>query len=185
MTSFDEATATIRVLVPGFVLLRVFYWRGFRTQRTDLELVLWSLVLSLPVYGAAVLLRREDDVWTVLLAVGIAIVAGELAGRAWRAIVRRHRWIQDYMNPTAWDSVVADAGWVQVRMTDGTTYVGSVELATDTAQSDQRDLYLRDPAYVYEGQMVPMDGAEGLLLLGSSIATVARFTPRERQGDKL
>lgn len=178
MTSLEEATATLRVVVPGFLLLRVFYWRGFRTQRTDLELVLWSLALSLPVYGLAALLRPADDVWTVVIAVVIALVVGEIAAQIWRAVIRRRPWLQDYMNATSWDSVVSDAGWVQVRMTDGTTYVGSVELATDTAQSDQVDLYLRDPAYVDGESLVSMQGADGLLLLGASIATIARFTPR-------
>lgn len=178
MTSVDEATATLRVVVPGFLLLRVFYWRGFRTQRTDLELVLWSLALSLPVYGLAALIRPANDVWTVVIAVVIALLAGEIAGRIWRAVIRRRAWLQDYMNATSWDSVIAAAGWVQVRMTDGTTYVGSVELATDTAQSDQLDLYLRDPAYVDGDRFVTMSGADGLLILGSSIATIARFSPR-------
>jgi hypothetical protein len=180
VTSFEEATSTLRVVVPGFLLLRVFYWRGFRTQRTDLELVLWSLALSLPVYGLAVVLRPADDVWTVGIAVGIALVAGEIAARVWLRLTRWRPRIQDAMNATAWDSVVAPSGWVQVRMTDGSTYVGAVDIAADSAQTDKLDLYLREPAYLDGDRLVSMEGAEGLLLLGPSIATVARFAPPPR-----
>jgi len=46
--SADDALATLRFLVPGFILLSVFYWFGLATKRTDWRWLLWSLIASVP-----------------------------------------------------------------------------------------------------------------------------------------
>lgn len=186
MTSLDEAAATLRVVIPGFLALRVIYWRGLRTQRTDLELVLWSLVLSMPIYAIAAWLRAEDDLWTLAWAAGVAIIGGLLVAEAWRAVVRWRPEYRDYMVATAWDAVLArpGGGWVEVRTTDGVTYQGWVRVAADSAQASELDLYLWEPAYVDDERgLTPVDGAEGVLIPRSSITSVVRFAATAQAAD--
>lgn len=178
MTSLDDAAATLRVIIPGFLALRVFYWRGLRTQRTDLELILWSLVLSVPLYWAALLVRPEDDTLTLAAAALWAILAGEVGAVVWQAVVRRWPWWREYMVATAWDGVLArpEGGWLQVRTTDGTTYQGWARLVADSAQTKDLDLYLWEPSYVGDDQsLTPLPGVEGVLLPRASIQSVIRF----------
>lgn len=180
MTSLDDAAATLRVVVPGFLALRVFYWRGLRTQRTDLELVLWSLVLSVPLYWAALLVRPEDDTLTLAAAALWAVLAGEIGAQAWRLVVHLWPWWREYMVATAWDGVLArpEGGWLQVRTADGTMYQGWARLVADSGQTSDLDLYLWEPAYVNDDQTVaPIGGVEGVLIPRSSIRSVMRFTP--------
>lgn len=180
MTSLDDAAATLRVVIPGFLALRVIYWRGLRTQRTDLELILWSLVASVPLYAAALWLRPEDDLGTLGIAVAFAVAVGLIIAEAWRALVRRRPEYRAYMVATAWDAVIGrpEGGWFQVRTSDGTTYHGWAQVVADSAQTDSLDLYLWEPSYVdANGDRIRLAGAEGVLLLRSSIVSVVRFSP--------
>ena len=49
MITADQVAATIRLLIPGFVLLKVFYLVGQRTKRADWEWTLWSVLASVPI----------------------------------------------------------------------------------------------------------------------------------------
>lgn len=177
MTSLDEAAATLRVVVPGFIALRVFYWFAFRTQRTDLELVLWSLVVSVPVYAVALTLRAADDIGTLLLAAAFAVVGGLAASWVWWKLVSRTPELREFMLATAWDAVLAKPGgsWVQVRTADGFTYQGWVRNAADSAQTSELDVYLEEPAYVDGQKLIRIEGAEGVLLNRARIASIIRF----------
>ena len=53
LVSADDVAATLRLLVPGFVALSVFYWFGLAVKRTDWRWTLWSLVASVPITYAA------------------------------------------------------------------------------------------------------------------------------------
>jgi len=178
MTSLDDAAATLRVVVPGFVALRVFYLRALPTRRSDLELVLWSLVVSLPIYGlATVILRRGDDLATLLLALALGALAGEIAVRIWWWAARRWPRFRIRMVPTAWDAVIGrpEGSWLQVRTSDGVNYHGWVEVVADASEADNPDLYLRDPSYINDGKKEPITGIEGVLIPRSSILSILRF----------
>lgn len=178
MPTLEEAAAALRVVIPGFLALKVFYWFGLKTQRTDLELILWSLVLSLPLYGFAAWAQPQDDIGTLVLAILSGLALGILLTLIWRWLVRWRPEYRDYMLATAWDSVLTrpKGGWFQVRTTDGVMYQGWTQMAADSAQTADLDLYLWEPEYVdANGQAVPITGAEGVLIPKSSIASVIRF----------
>jgi hypothetical protein len=178
VTSLEEAAATLRVVIPGFLALRVFYWRGLSTQRTDLELILWSLVASVPVYAVALGIRPDDDLLTLIIAAGLGLVGGEVAARIWRWAIRRRPRLREYVAPTAWDAVIgrAEGGWFQVRTTDGVIYHGWAEVVAESAQTENLDLYLRDVSYVDgDGNRVRLEAAEGVLIPRSSVVSAVRF----------
>lgn len=186
MTSLDDAAATLRVVIPGFLALRVIYWRGLRTQRTDLELILWSLVASVPLYAAALWVRPADDLATFGLAALFAVAAGWVLAENWRALIRRRPEYREYVVATAWDAVIGrpEGGWFQVRTTDQTVYHGWAQVVADSAQTDSLDLYLWDPSYVdAEGQRQRLTGAEGVLVPRSSIVSVVRFAADAEPAD--
>lgn len=188
MPSIEEAIAALRVIVPGFLALRVFYWFGLKTQRTDLELILWSLVLSLPLYSFAIWAQPQDDFATVTLASLSGVALGIAGTLGWRWLVHRRPEYRDYMLATAWDSVLSrpEGGWFQVRTTDGVIYQGWNRIAADSAQTTDLDLYLWEPAYVdASGLAIPVAGAEGVLIPKSSITSIIRFAsdaPPAEQG---
>ncbi len=177
MTSLEDAAATLRVVIPGFIALRVIYWFAFRTQRTDLELVLWSLVVSVPLYAGALTLRPADDIGTLLLATAFAVLVGLAASWLWWKLVSRTPELREFMFATAWDAVLAKPGgsWVQVRTTDGVTYQGWVRNAADSAQTSELDVYLEEPAFVDGRKLTRIEGAEGVLLNRASISSIIRF----------
>jgi hypothetical protein len=49
LVTAEDVAATLRLLVPGFVALSVFYWFGLAVKRTDWRWTLWSLVASVPI----------------------------------------------------------------------------------------------------------------------------------------
>lgn len=180
MPSIEEAIAALRVIIPGFLALRVFYWFGLKTQRTDLELILWSLVLSLPLYAFALRALPNDDVGTVIMASVSGVAVGIARTLAWRSLVRRRPEYRDYMLATAWDSVLSrpEGGWFQVRTTDGVIYLGWNRIAADSAQTADLDLYLLEPQYIDSaGNPQPITGAEGVLIPRSGVTSIIRFAP--------
>ena len=44
-----QVVDTLRLLVPGFVLLKAFYIVGLRTKRSDAQWVIWSILAAVPV----------------------------------------------------------------------------------------------------------------------------------------
>src|ERR1700693_792132 len=48
LVSADEVAATLRLVVPGFVALSVFYWFGLAVKRPDWRWTVWSLLASVP-----------------------------------------------------------------------------------------------------------------------------------------
>lgn len=80
--SADDAVATLRFLVPGFVLLSVFYWFGLATKRTDWRWLLWSLIASVPIgwLGSWIAEWTGDkptDLATAVAACGVDLAADE------------------------------------------------------------------------------------------------------------
>lgn len=48
LVSADDVAATLKLLLPGFLALSVFYWFGLAVRRTDWRWLLWSLLASYP-----------------------------------------------------------------------------------------------------------------------------------------
>jgi len=83
IVSAEDAGATLRLVVPGFVALQVFYWFGLATKRTDWRWLIWSLVASVPITAiAAVIAERvaasSNDLATAIADCGSNLLADDL-----------------------------------------------------------------------------------------------------------
>lgn len=190
MTSLEDAAATLRVIVPGFIALRWFYWRALPRRQTDLELVIYALIASLPlVWLASVLVRPTPSVvagqppnetGTVVIAVILAVIAGEVGARLWKRAAARWPTLRARMSSAVWNDVMTrpEGGWFQVYTADNAIYHGWVQFVADTADTDEPDLYLREPTTVRkDGASAPMPGVEGVLIPRSGIVAIVRFAP--------
>lgn len=88
--SADDAVSTLRFLVPGFVLLSVFYWFGLATKRTDWRWLLWSLIASVPIgwlagWIAELVGDKPDDLASAVAQCGVELVTDEPTRSALRA----------------------------------------------------------------------------------------------------
>jgi len=79
LVSASDVADTIRLLVPGFVALSVFYWFGLTVKRTDWRWTVWSVVASIPIAWGA-------DWLSDLLAIKHAAVSSAAADCAAKGI---------------------------------------------------------------------------------------------------
>jgi hypothetical protein len=178
----SEAAETLRLLVPGFVALTVFYWLGLRTKRTDLEWTLWSL-LAAAVIDALIdplvhLLPGLAHVPRLLIGLTLGVVVGLLLAVAWHLLIGRVPTLRVRASRMAWDAILPKPHWVQVWTTDGKTVSGKVALLADPVETDELDLYLTEPAWIdASNKPVEMAGVEGFLIARSSIAYIQVFAP--------
>jgi hypothetical protein len=87
--SADDATSTLRYVLPGFVALTFFYWFGLATKRADWRWLLWSLLASVPIGLAARWLAeivgdKPTDVAGTAASCGTNLLDDELARGAFR-----------------------------------------------------------------------------------------------------
>ena len=174
MVSADDVVATLRFLAPGFVALRVFYWLGLRTKRTDLELTLWSLLGAAVIDALASLFNPGDGLVRLVLAIAIAVALGAFGSAAWIAASRRWPTLLEDASPTAWEGVLGTPHWVQVWTTSDEMIFGYVRVLALAAETDDADLYLEEPEWVnkHSGARTPIEGTEGLIIKRSDIRAI-------------
>jgi hypothetical protein len=176
------------VIVPGFLALRWFYWRALPRRQTDLELVLYGLIASLPLFWLASLIlppvpspvpdQSPDETRTVLLAMALGVLLAEVAARVWRLASAKWPTLRTRMSSAVWNDVLTrpEGGWFQVYTADNAIYTGWIQSVADTADTDEPDLYLCEPESVgKDGTPKPMSGVEGILIPRSGIVAIARF----------
>jgi len=200
-------TDTLRLLVPGFILLQTFYVFGLQTRRTDAQWVIWSVLAAVPVIaatdglvglGSRIFHTGRDANVTLLLALLIAIVGGLLLAFGWRMLT--HRWprIARVAGIRAWDNVFGrrSSGKVsdpvtlasgppeglQVTLTNKIVYSGRPVYAAKSVDADDVDLYLVDPAIVVGSRSIILSGVEGILVPRSQIASITVFSPARPEG---
>ena len=174
MVSADDVVATLRFLVPGFVALRVFYWWGLRTKRTDLELTLWSLLAAAVIDGIAGLLYPGEGLIRLITALAIAVAIGAFGSAAWIAASDRWPTLLEDASPTAWEGVLARPHWVQVWNTKDEVIFGYVSVLGLAAETDDPDLYLEEPEWVNPatGARTAIQGTEGMIIKRSDIRMI-------------
>jgi hypothetical protein len=179
MVSADDVVATLRFLVPGFVALRVFYWFGLRTKRTDLELTLWGLLTAAVIDAIASLANPGDGTIRLLLAIGIAVGLGALGSLAWIEASGRWPTLTQEASPTAWEGVLGEPHWVHVWNTSGEMIFGYVRILALASETDEPDLYLEEPEWVDQktGTRTPIAGTEGLIIKRSDIRMIQVLAP--------
>jgi hypothetical protein len=180
LVSADQVADTLRLLVPGFVLMKTFYVFGLKTRRSDAQWVIWSLLAAVPVNGLTNVFHAGKDNVTLLLAVLIAVAAGWLLGMGWTSLLRfRPSWGASAM-VRAWDVIFGRSQppeWLQVKLTDKTVYSGRPPYAARSVDTDDLDLYLLNPAILSaDGAYVALPGVEGVLVPRSQISAIAVFS---------
>jgi hypothetical protein len=179
MVSADDVVATLRFLVPGFVALRVFYWLGLKTRRTDLELTLWSLLAAAVIDAVANLAHPGDGTTRLVLAVAIAVAIGGFGSAAWIWASTRWPVLATEAAPTAWERVLTEPHWVNVWNTSDEVIFGTIRIVGLAIETDDPDIYLEEPEWVdtTTGTRTPIQGTAGLIIKRSDIRLIQVLAP--------
>jgi hypothetical protein len=172
-----QATDTLRLLIPGFILMKVFYSFGLKTKRSDAQWVLWSLLAAAPIAAVAGAIRPKQDLGTLVLALALAVLAGALFALMWTGIVRVLPQLGVDAAIRAWDVVLGQSRWLQIETTDERVFTGRSLYAARSVDTDDLDLYLVDPRVVKGHEEEDLPGVEGILLTRGQIAYVAVLKP--------
>ena len=183
LVTSDQVAATIALLLPGFVALKVFYIGGQRTKRADWEWVLWSVLASVPIALVAEALLGwaggsgaypDRKFFFSLL---VAVLGAALAAGMWRYLRRRFPRIREKASLQAWDAVLSQPHWVQVKVGD-LVFSGKVNIASDPVESDALDIYLTDPALLSDdGQAIELSSTQGVLIAREKIDWIQVLKP--------
>ena len=165
--------------------MKVFYFFGLRTRRTDPQWFIWSVLLSAPIAAVRAWLGRPSDrLDGVLVAVLVALVFGVVSVWAWRQVVVIWPALRVMATVGAWDSVfgVPWGQWIQVTTSDGTTYLGWPAYVGQRSDTEDPDIFLRQVAIVNNDRTTLDLGADGLLLSRSRIESIVVFPADEQIG---
>jgi hypothetical protein len=168
--SASDLRDTLLLLVPGFLTLKIFAWRGFRLRRTDLEWTMWSLLVAGIINGALTWAQwPAPAIFVGSLIFAVALGFG-LAG-AWEWWAAKHEHALAPVAMRAWDVVLLERSrWVQVRLKDGSRVFGRTRTVAESADTDDLDLYLTQCKWLLkDGTRVPMKGVDGVLIPRSDI----------------
>jgi Family of unknown function (DUF6338) len=176
LVSAAQVADTLRLLLPGFVALKLFYLFGPRTKRGIGEWSLLSILATVPINLVATRFRANDDDLRFGIAVAIAVGSGAVAGMLYSVAWRRLTWVQFSSSARMWDYVMSSNQWVQVWLKNGQTFIARPESVALTSEVDDADVYLTEPHAIDEaGQTPRMEKVEGFLVARSEISDVAVF----------
>jgi hypothetical protein len=179
--SADKFADTLRLLAPGFVLMKTFYFFGLRTRRSDAQWALWSLITAAAISAAAewMGIPKNDRLWYAFL---IAVGGGVILALVWNALAELYPALQAGESIRAWDIVFQRPHWVQVDLVDKRTVAGYVRLAASSVDADEHlDLYIGRPRLVVNGQYVELPDAEGMLVRAEQISSVLVYDGEDAQ----
>ena len=152
MISAADVAATLEYLVPGFVAVKLFYWRGLQGRRTDLELTLWSVLVAAGINAA--LDRMElgiDADARLLVSVALATLLGWGAAAGLDALRRYNPDLVAATSRRAWDVAFysdREAKWIQIWTTEGHIIHGWYRTVALDAEADALDILMREPSWV-------------------------------------
>lgn len=169
---------TLRLLVPGFIMMKTFYLFGLRTKRSDAEWLIWSVVAAAPLQFATQALWTKADASSLVVSLPLAILGGLILAVAWQRLRIWWPWIAADQTLTAWDMVFQPAGaaegrWLVVKTSDRKTYLGWAKYVASSLQTDGVDIFLARVQELRNGRYVDIPGITGLLLARSDIASIS------------
>ncbi len=174
-----DIQATIEYLVPGFVALKVFYLVGLRTRRSDFGWTILSIATAAGLNALATAAGVTDTtarvVWSTTVGVVIALVAGAL----WRYVARRFVNVKASFDRQAWDATWSRPAWVQVWIRDGPIILGAATVVSESAETDDQDVYLSQPSWVDRetGEREPVTGVVGTWVAARDIQLIQVLDP--------
>ncbi len=174
LVSAAQVADTLRLLIPGFVLMKIFYQFGLPTKRTDAQWVLWSLLAAVPVNLVASAIHPASDGAQFWIAIAIAVAAGALFVLLWSRIAKRWPLLAADLKIRAWDVVLGSpkGRWLQVELTDHRVYSGRPKHVAQSVDADDLDLYLAEPKGVVGDDYVDLPGVDGILIPRSQVSLV-------------
>lgn len=219
MISADQVADTLRLLIPGFVALKIFYWFGQRSKRADWEWTLWAVLVSAPIAVLANAIaelvgsksvdianaigkcglekgagKTGADLQAVLttcasdalaannadLRLAVALLIAALLGAGgvivWKWLARTYPRVRERASLEAWDAVLSQPHWVQMKVGD-LLYSGKVDLVADPVETDNLDIYIKEPAIIQGDNAVELGGAEGILVSRDKIDWIQVLKP--------
>jgi uncharacterized protein DUF6338 len=171
--SAPDIEATIRYLVPGFIALKVFYLFGLRTRRSDFGWTVLSIATAAILDSIVGLLGVQGRAERLLVATGLGVLLAVLAGLLWQEISSRSD-VAMWFARQAWDKAFARPGWRQVWIEDGPIVLGAPTLVSESAETDDQDVYLEKPQWVDRttGERTPVDNVAGMWIPASRIELI-------------
>jgi Family of unknown function (DUF6338) len=167
-----QVADTITYLIPGFLLLKMFYAFGLRTKRTDAQWVIWSIVASVPLNAAVSAFRISPQLISFLVTGSLAVLSGYALALCWRWLLRKRPSLRLLGSIRAWDTVLNRPQWVQIELDDGTMYMGAPSEFATSSETDDLDVYIEKPRRVDGQELVELPGVEGVLLERKHIRSV-------------
>ncbi len=176
----SDVADTLRLLVPGFLATPVFYWFGLRTKRSEWEWVIWSLLAAVPVNAVAFAIAGRVHItgdWRLALALVLGLILGTILIVLWRLFLRVLPQAARGIAIRAWDDIFGrpTSQWVQIKMLDGTVATGWSMYAAQSVDTDDLDVYIREPTLLQAGNEVALPGVEGILVARSQVAWMMVF----------
>jgi Family of unknown function (DUF6338) len=174
----DQIALALALLVPGFVWMKVFYFYGLRTRKSDPQWFLWSLLLSAPVASLRAFFGLPADrIDGVIVAILLALAGGLFSVWVWRRVVEVWPTLRVTATVGAWDSVfgVPWGQWIQIKTRDGVNYLGWPAYVGQRSDTDDPDIYLRQVEIVNADGSTTALGGEGVLLTRSGIESIIVF----------
>jgi hypothetical protein len=183
LVTASQVADTLRLLVPGFVMMKTFYVFGLQTKRSDAEWAIWSLLAAVPVNALAHFIDPLSDPLNFVLALIAGVLGGVVLTGIWKGSTRVWPTLAAQASIHAWDVIFSrpTAQWLQLELHDGRILSGYADYPARSVETDDLDLYLRDPNLVVNEHYQQMPGVEGILIARSEISTIAVIQPPSRQ----
>lgn len=178
MTAID-VQATLEYLIPGFLALKVFYLGGRRTRRSDFEWTVLSIAAAAVLNGLVGVVGSPWSSYRVLVSTVVGVVIALLASLAWRWVTGRFPGVRAAFDRQAWDALWGQRAWVQVWMRGGPIILGVPRVASESAETDEHDVYLVSPSWVdrESGARTPVVGVIGIWVAARDIELVQVLDP--------
>lgn len=178
LVSAQQVTDTLALLVPGFVLVKVFYFFGLQTKRSDAQWVIWSVLASAPIASLASRPTTGYGTMTTLtVSLLFAVTGGVLLSGAWRQLAAGRPDLLARELIRAWDVVLSPRQrWLQMELVDGRVFLGKQEYLALSVDTDDLDIYLVDVRQSTDGNLEVIEGIDGLLVRRADIRFIAVLT---------
>ena len=172
--SASDAVNTIQFLIPGFVLMKVYYYFGLRTQRSDAQWVLWSILATVPIAAIVSALHPLYSGASLPMSLAVAVGLGALLSVGWGLLARWQPELAFDAGTRAWDVILGSHRWIQVETVDHQVFLGRSRFAARSVDTDDLDLYLKEPKAVdtVAGIESDLPGVDGILIARSQIAHI-------------
>jgi hypothetical protein len=191
----------ILFLAPGFLAIKVFHLFGAQRPHSQWEWTVWSIVISLPIVGAAGVLRPyigglsapqpPHDSAEIALRMAIGATLGLLAAGIWLDIRGSHRHMADHIRrvvgSSAWDQALEDVQrdqrQIELVLADGESIIGTLCYGGREDNEAEGWVYLMWPESRPDiadpkSKHRPMPNTEGLLVHRDQIKRIRMLTTK-------